>query len=518
MDRHLTHQSSVAKSDLDLGSSHNNVLPDDVQQNVRQQLSDAEHRLESLDSTINDLKAEHSDVARSIQSFQIEIAPHRKLPSDILLEIFFHCTPSFITAYPHISGLDAELHNLIRVCSEWRTLALHTPTLWRNITVHYETEADIKRNATLLRNIVLRCGDLSISLHIRVEDNADLSIEAIQNRISDLVIEVAGRLRDFTWIGDQDLLEKFLMMPAGSVEYLENVCLKFYAGENHQPLGNNWPFCVFEDAHKLHSFTLEAVYEPFTHVISPFSLHIPCDQMTYLEFTNYHMECTEWLLLLCQCPKLSEFHGTIFGSLFDIEHPLPSPVPALPNLHRLQIGCHPEDFEKLFPRLDLPNLAFFKLHTARRIAKSDWEKMLLPFLIRSNRLTHLSIDSAVPGEILHTYFLKLPLLVSFSVRKGEPLLETTLEAIARGELAPMLETLECSVVVFEPFVRMLEQRYTSLEDEAMHGFSRIQNVVGFRGRSWVSTVAENWNTVESVERLRVQGLCIEFRDIHGRRI
>jgi F-box-like len=516
-----TNQPSV---EHDLGTYHNDLLPDNIQKEIQKQLSDAEYRLASLeatissssfDSTINVLKIEHSDLTHRIQSYRIAIAPHRKLPSDILLEIFLRCTTSCITARPHLSGSHAEPHNLVRVCSKWRQLVLHTPELWRDIFVLYETKEDLELNAALVRDIILLCGSASVSLSIQVDVAEGLRFGRTKNPISDLVIELAGRLRDLTWVGKSEILADFLILPAGSVEFLENIHLEFNDRSFDLSLMKSLPIQVFKDAHKLRTFTLEVMplWRVPSIVISPFDLHLPWNQMAYLKFTDYIMHWEAFLLLLYRCPNLSEFHGSIHSvSRHDDELKrgslLPT-VPVLPNFNQLSISCN-KVFEHLFPCLNLPNLTSFQLHDRFGLSDSiDWNATILPFFVRSNRLTDLMLDthSQVPENIIHGYLHELPFLVSFSLRSGRPLLQETLQDIASGELVPVLETLECMVIEFESFLQILEQRCVLKDDEATRGFTRIRKVVT---RSWNPIEVETWNCSERVEKLRAQGLCIEF--------
>jgi hypothetical protein len=522
-----TNNSSDFEAGLDVANSHNDVLPDVVQREIGKHLLDVEHQLaslkadNSLNSTITDIQ--RSGLALRITSYRSAIAPHRKLSTDVLLEIFFQCMPiGGITARPHLSGPHAEPHNMIRVCSKWRKLVLHTSGFWRNFSVHYETAEDLQRNAILVKNMILLCGSLSLSLHMRVSDSIDLTFTETRNPISDLVTEVAGRLRDFTWVGRADILEPFLKLPAGSIEFLENIRLVVNDDHttNHKLFGNTSSIQVFRDAYRLRAFALKATLpqqRPWpTTVISPFSLDIPWIQMTYLQFSNYIISLDSFLLLLYQCPNLSEFHGIIHQVIptNDSElSKLPSPPPVLPNLKKLWI-CPFGYFYQLFIHLNLPNLTSFQLDLTHPLAsRFKWDAIqITPFLAHSNCLTILRIDTphSVPGNMIHDFLGELPLLVSFSLAKGKPLLEQTLEEIAGGTLVPKLEILESKIIAFEPFMQMLEQRCMPNDERETHGISRIRKVVAL-ARSRDAREVERWNyDSERVENLRAQGLCIEF--------
>jgi hypothetical protein len=520
-----TQQPIFSKSEVDLGTSHNDLLPDNVQQEIQKKLLDAEHHLASLEANIHSVDStsddpahiRHSDLALCIQSYRTAIAPHRKLSNDILLEIFLRCTPSRITARPYLSGSHSEPHNLVRVCSKWRQLVLRTSEFWRDIFVLYSIKEDFERNAVLVRNIILLCGGFPISLSIRVDPREVLGLKASKNPISDFVVEVAGRLRELIWIGNPWILANFYMLQAGSIDSLETVYLEL--DENSfRSFEGAWPIQVFKDAPKLHTITILPGTD-LQYLILPFYLHLPWIQMTHLRFIGYAMQCEDLLLLLYRCPNLSEFRcSTAEDEDHDdndnddvVESPtveLPSMIPVHLNLTRLWIE-HCEDFGRLFPRLNIPNLASFRL--AGKSPSADiWNTIFLSFLARSSSLVHLDITPSVPSNAIHAYLHLLPLLTSFSFRNGEPLLESTLDAMANGQAVPLLTWLECQAVVFDPMLRMLERRSTGVNGGVARVVMPIQTVVALFPYREVLGILESSES-ERLERLRAKGLRIDFQ-------
>jgi hypothetical protein len=518
-------------SELDLGAFHNDLLPDNVQQEIQKKLADAENQLASLEDVISSVDhptigdhrdgIEHSDLAIRIQSYRAALAPHRRLPNDVLLEIFFCCTPNRSTARPHLYSAHAEPNNLrlARVCSKWRQLVLGAPYFWRDIFVHYKTKEDLERNVVLVNDIVLLCGRMSVSLHVRVDDSEDFRFTTAENPISDLLIGVAGRLREFTWVGSDEILVNFLQLPTVSVELLENVCLSVrdeLIWERGQLIQ------VFKNAHKLHTFTMEPMHtDPVA--FSPFILHLPWNQMTYLQFRT-HIWWEDFLILLYQCPNLTVFRGCIreysSGSASHIDsqvRKLPTPVPVLPNLKELWID-RDDRLNLVFPHLNLPNLTSLHLYDTNRVFANQWDLNFLPFLLRSNCLTQLTLgrargyEGSIPNKIVHIFLHELPSLIHFSFfNPWSRLWSQTIHAMASGELVPKLESLTCLVTlsVFGQFMDMLERRCVLGDGGVMRGFTRIRKVeaiVRFTEEGQV----EIWNCSERVESLRAQGLHIEF--------
>lgn len=60
-------------------------------------------------------------------------SPIRRLPSELLSEIFLHCCPPHIYSYGY--GRKTPQIILSQVCNSWRNVAICTPTLWASIAV-----------------------------------------------------------------------------------------------------------------------------------------------------------------------------------------------------------------------------------------------------------------------------------------------------------------------------------------------------------------------------------------------
>ncbi len=79
-----------------------------------------------------DLVEQHLALSREIDAHRALIAPIRRVPTDILREIFLHCLPTKHNAV--ISSSECPIL-LTRICSGWRHIALNTAMLWASIHV-----------------------------------------------------------------------------------------------------------------------------------------------------------------------------------------------------------------------------------------------------------------------------------------------------------------------------------------------------------------------------------------------
>ncbi|KAG6897862.1 hypothetical protein C0992_010000 [Termitomyces sp. T32_za158] len=109
--------------------NHNILLHSQIQRG-KVLLSHTEHSLSELDEVLNALIARRDAHKDLIHKYRIALAPHKRLPPELLSEVFLHCisttssysTPPNTTAAPWVLG---------QVCAGWRTVSRADPRLWR---------------------------------------------------------------------------------------------------------------------------------------------------------------------------------------------------------------------------------------------------------------------------------------------------------------------------------------------------------------------------------------------------
>ncbi|KDR81234.1 hypothetical protein GALMADRAFT_60696, partial [Galerina marginata CBS 339.88] len=84
-------------------------------------------KLDRLYQEIGALEHKHDNFNRQVIACRSLITFPRRLPDDILREIFCQCLPSDCNAV--LSTLTPPIV-LTRICSHWRRVALSTPTIW----------------------------------------------------------------------------------------------------------------------------------------------------------------------------------------------------------------------------------------------------------------------------------------------------------------------------------------------------------------------------------------------------
>lgn len=123
-------------------SSHlqTNYIPSEEEiAKIKAFLADPSEKLKKIQTNIERLKAElqaaekdHELLESQINACYSLISLPRRLPDDVLREIFFRCLPTDGNAilYPNTPPLI-----FTRICSHWRQVALTTPVLWSTIHI-----------------------------------------------------------------------------------------------------------------------------------------------------------------------------------------------------------------------------------------------------------------------------------------------------------------------------------------------------------------------------------------------
>ncbi|KAK0474925.1 hypothetical protein IW261DRAFT_1341227, partial [Armillaria novae-zelandiae] len=124
--------------------SNDSPTEEDVQ-NITRFCAEPAERIRKLDVEIANLQERFNSLISNARSLQSQLrseflvaehlailAPIRRLPTELLQEIFYHCIDGkpFQDICPE-GGYASEAPVLFgRVCSRWRTVSFSTPSLW----------------------------------------------------------------------------------------------------------------------------------------------------------------------------------------------------------------------------------------------------------------------------------------------------------------------------------------------------------------------------------------------------
>ncbi|KAG6909885.1 hypothetical protein DXG01_014699 [Tephrocybe rancida] len=168
MDR--TNEALINKLELEAGKTNGNILTDNEWKAARELVLASATR-PSLAALLKEMKTAsnasfpHGSQAARRQRLRIALAPHKRLPSELIAQIFSHCS-DVIQFPPNFSALPWVL---IRVCVLWRTVAFGEHTLWNRVEIREGVStAD---HITFINALFPSSGSLAISLHTTADAN-----------------------------------------------------------------------------------------------------------------------------------------------------------------------------------------------------------------------------------------------------------------------------------------------------------------------------------------------------------
>lgn len=457
---------------MDLGSipfeSLNDIKPSDSEtRRIKSSLTNAVLELKQLESNISRTQrrlesfcARRDELLNQTQRYRIAIAPYKRLPPEILREIFVACLPETVHLPPRI---DESPLLLTRICSSWRTLALNTQELWNDFEVALSARPFRNNHAmNSLHTWLNRCPDRSLSLKITTAPRAPFPLPGIRHPILpvDLVIPHTHRIRKLEMqniSGEQ--MNALITLPLGSFPLLEEVDI--FLRDSWMYRMEPWESTAFRDARKLKSVALRG----FDGTFNPAALHLPWEQLRSLHLDTLLSDPVGCHAMLRLCSALEEASIRVMR-IEDSTSRLIGRLPPthLPNLQTLFIRFESTAYHgKFIEPFETPSLLTLQ-------TRFDWRNDTLGMDdITTNCYTELISRSGCPIQRLYIgrNSLELDLGGLLSVAKG--LKELGLadhvrvpvevwERMGRRELGVKLERLAMSVAIVDPLLSMLEAR------------------------------------------------------------
>ncbi|KAJ7823974.1 hypothetical protein B0H14DRAFT_1306829 [Mycena olivaceomarginata] len=148
-----------------------NYIPSDAEIDfIRVELVSHTQELARINEHIRALSAQRDKIQAYIEPYRALISHPRRLPVDILREIFIACLPANRNAV--MSAREAPLL-LGRICSAWRTIALSTPRLWASLHAPLDYIVETKPRKLAVIEWLQRSGVAPLSLSVCPERNWD---------------------------------------------------------------------------------------------------------------------------------------------------------------------------------------------------------------------------------------------------------------------------------------------------------------------------------------------------------
>ncbi|KAJ6511784.1 hypothetical protein DFH09DRAFT_1434635 [Mycena vulgaris] len=367
-----------------------NYVPSDLEvKQIQAHLLSHSLELSRLEALIQELSVRRDKTADYINAHQALISPARRLPRDIVQEIFLACLPTHRNA-----GMSSRAVPLVlaRICSAWRTVALSTPALWSSLHLPLEYIFEHGLSAPVT-DWLQRSGRCSLFLSIIGSRNLEEWEESHPDRV-DTVIEELVR-SSARW----DRIELSFDPDEGLLRLAEVFAPKLVAIKMT---------CDPAEILAMKLLTTPSLREFELCIARGLDRYIPqlplCwDSLTRLSFDSTGIYYREGLSpigvigILGRCPRIIHFKSDINNNLEDdmFSYPSGAQVSLLALKEFIICRCSsnlgPHSTTYLFKHLLMPQLRQF--HLAHMVAPAI---SVFPFLgdlaIRAPLIEELSID------------------------------------------------------------------------------------------------------------------------------
>ncbi|KAF7290380.1 F-box domain-containing protein [Mycena chlorophos] len=300
------------------------------------QLRHLDAKIADLQRSIDALIVERDAVASFVESHQQLLSPIRRVPPELLQEIFIACLPS--TDLAAMSASEAPLL-LTGVCSRWRDIATATPRLYSHFHVycalpgqddHYP---DTRKQAfawrlDTMKLWITRSHPLPLSISFSCSQSGQTTVQNwVAYPFFIALIDAAARWREIAFHGPEHLLNlpEFVGLKAEDVPLLRRLVLDPFAYDWPPPI--HWNTAAVLGAPQLRSLRIES-----SRLVSPITLPIHWSTLTDLTLRDPSWE-----------------------NLFTLEILLGFIVPTCTSLRYLRISLHEHTPEELHPEPDRAN-------------------------------------------------------------------------------------------------------------------------------------------------------------------
>ncbi|KAF8200048.1 hypothetical protein K438DRAFT_1823111 [Mycena galopus ATCC 62051] len=465
------------------------------------QLKRLDDEIAVMRKTLNKLAEERDALADYVNAHRTLISPLRRLPLDIIQEIFMACLPTHRNCV--MSAQEAPVI-LGRICSSWRTISLSTPRLWSRLHIVEPTPArpwdtscpslDLLQVKSAQRLEVAtawlqRSGTCPLSISLESRFNYDITppLSPSSHVFLNTLISFASRWQNVSFAISPLEAQSLLRLTEDDVPLLKSLEINERPGGPGPHYDAQWNI---SQGSILHAPTLSRFSLHGGHVHSS-SLPLRWSNLTALTLLNSggDQTCQVILDILSRCSQLQ-------SCMVLVREPpdgyLQDSIMECPFLHTLHISSSPLPLQtsgRLLSRLSVPELQDFQLRGEAQAHDTSDVDNLASALAASTRLEFVNIDSAIfstpclmeflrrlPPTIQHLHILKEPWSPPYLYAVVDDSIFQELEA--SPHLLPALNELvitECRGVSDEVLLRFIVSRMPTLRRVDMN-FEREMQV------------------------------------------
>ncbi|KAJ7782565.1 hypothetical protein DFH07DRAFT_791142, partial [Mycena maculata] len=333
-----------------------------------------DNEIAELQRAIDKLAEERDGLVAYTEAHKALITPIRRLPLDIIQEIFVACLPTRRNCV--MSAREAPVL-LGRICSSWRALSLSIPRLWARLHVVVPTrdfntlstfDAKYAQRLETTKTWLSRAGTCPLSLSLKAGHDyvggpspplhiSGLFIQAL--------ISLSSRWHDINFSIPASATEFLSHLNENDVPILQDVTINEYPEAGHPLAGpTQWAFLGFFCGPRISKLSVSG-----TALGMVSELPIRWGQLTTLALglaygPDHQMTFTSRRAqqILSRCPELRICRLTVWD--FSDEEDLEGAIIECPLLNTLELSCvgiPAITLRQMFNHLSLPELRHFKL-------------------------------------------------------------------------------------------------------------------------------------------------------------
>ncbi|KAJ7871021.1 hypothetical protein B0H13DRAFT_2350154 [Mycena leptocephala] len=310
----------------------------DIRSLVTSQMEELEGIADEIlraEDILNSLIRERDRLEQSIDSHRALVSGARRLPYDILQEIFTACLPS--NRYPTMSKTESPLL-ISHICHEWRGLVLSMPRLWASLHIQDPRDDNLFDMGNYgLKSWLAKTGDLPLSLSYWMTD-----VKNSSSLVLSTLVECSRRWEHIQF--HHPFTQHFRVLEAISVDdvpLLKTIVIDAESTALPGPM-----ICSIWITCKIHKFS------PSGRLLSGLEVLVS-DQLRQLSLNDVSLAQT--LAILRQCLNLETFTFTIRDRVGEV---LPNSNPiCMEHIRRAcVVDLTKHDNTRFFDYVILPNL------------------------------------------------------------------------------------------------------------------------------------------------------------------
>ncbi|KAJ6561605.1 hypothetical protein B0H19DRAFT_1142190 [Mycena capillaripes] len=261
-----------------------------------------------MNASLTDLGNQCERLRESIDAHQALVSLARRLPEDVIREIFLACLPR--SGNPVMSAREAPLL-LGQVCARWRKILLRTPQLWTSVHVVVPNSARLQQMSVAVETWLTRSSVLPLSITLAVSAACESGSDNVATMI-DVLASFSSRWKHVKLtLSPRTILTPLTNLDPSDVPILESIAFTSVGGGSWQnlvtPLEIPWRAFNFFRTPSIRSASFASLGGNFLALTLPWPLlhSLTFTAGSLKDASSFHLTTTFALVILRQCPNLT---------------------------------------------------------------------------------------------------------------------------------------------------------------------------------------------------------------------